>query len=162
MFCSKCEKENNEDAKFCRFCGNLLKQVLEEDSKLLPTTQTKRLLNLILDSIGVILFSLLVGFLLGIVGLYSLIEGIDDTLFGIILSLAYYMIFESIWSKTPAKFITKTKVITETGEKPDYGTIFKRTLIRLIPFEAFSFLGSKCPRGWHDRWSNTIVTDEKR
>ena len=66
----------------------------------------------------------------------------------------------SIWSKTPAKFITKTKVITEYGEKPSFKTIFIRTLVRFVPFEAFSFLSPERPRGWHDRWSKTIVIDD--
>jgi len=160
MFCYKCGKENDADAKFCRFCGNPMKESSEVNGELVPATQTKRFLNLILDYIGVYLFALLMGFLLGVIGLYPLIEGMNDILLNIIISVAYYMIFESIFSKTPAKFITKTKVITETGEKPSYGTIFKRTLIRFIPFEAFSFLGSKRPRGWHDKWSNTIVIDK--
>ena len=33
--------------------------------------------------------------------------------------------------------------------------VFLRTLIRLIPFEAFSFLGGS--KGWHDEWSGTKV-----
>jgi uncharacterized RDD family membrane protein YckC len=41
------------------------------------------------------------------------------------------------------------------GSKPNVYTIIKRTLCRFIPFEIFTFLGSK--RGWHDVFSNTYV-----
>lgn len=68
----------------------------------------------------------------------------------------YYIFFEGLLSRTPGKFITRTKVIMKDGSKPDLGQIILRTLIRLIPFEIFSFIG-KNPLGWHDKWSNTMV-----
>jgi uncharacterized RDD family membrane protein YckC len=87
-------------------------------------------------------------------------------LFGLILTLlsypAVYAFFEYKWQKTPAKFLTKTLVIDEYGNKPDLRTIILRSLIRIVPFEPFSCLSNaeKVSRGWHDRWSNTwVVTD---
>ncbi|MHC4365583.1 MAG: RDD family protein, partial [Planctomycetota bacterium] len=73
----------------------------------------------------------------------------------------YYFIFEAICQRTPAKFITGTKVIASVGSKPTVGTIAKRTLIRFVPFEPFSILGEKV-YGWHDRWSGTYVIKAKR
>lgn len=74
---------------------------------------------------------------------------------------AMYFVCESAWQKTPAKFLTKSIVIDEYGEKPDARTIALRSLVRIVPFEAFSFLGGG--RGWHDRWSNTwVVSMEER
>ena len=136
--------------------------IRKKNSKLLPTTRKRRFLNLILDYIGIFIFSLALGFILGITGLFITleIEHMNEWLLGIIITILYYIIFESIWSKTPAKFITKTKIITEDGEKPDYKTIFIRTLIRFVPFEIFSFLGTERPRGWHDEWSKTIVVND--
>lgn len=116
----------------------------------LPTARTKRLLNAILDCILLLIWVKILYFVIGI----------NELISSIAISILYYVIFESIWSKTPAKFITKTKVITEYGEKPNLKTIFVRTLIRNVPFEAFSFLGSQHPRGWHDRWSKTIVIND--
>lgn len=46
----------------------------------------------------------------------------------------------------------------KNGEKPSFSVIFKRTLCRLIPFDGFSFLGS---RGWHDSISDTYVVEKK-
>lgn len=137
-------------------------RVKEQNFDFVPTTRTRRFLNLILDYIGVYIFALVLGSLLGITGLYLIleIEVMSEWFLGIIIAALYYIIFESIWSKTPAKFITRTKVITEYGEKPSFKTILIRTLIRFIPFEAFSFLSPERPRGWHDRWSKTIVVDD--
>jgi uncharacterized RDD family membrane protein YckC len=89
------------------------------------------------------------------------IDPLIDWVLGISLLILYYFIFESIWQRTPAKFITGTKVVTYDGTKPTTGAIAKRTLIRLVPFEAFSFLGERV-YGWHDRWSGTYVIKAKR
>jgi uncharacterized RDD family membrane protein YckC len=64
--------------------------------------------------------------------------------------------FEYLTGRTLAKYITKTKVIDENGEKPDFKKILLRTLSRIFPFEPLSFLVSG-NTGWHDEWSKTIV-----
>lgn len=135
-------------------------KIKEKKYNFLPTTLVKRFLNFILDIIIFNISSFIFGIVLGITGLYFIIEGMGDWFLGITIVVLYYVIFESIWSKTPAKFITKTRVITEYGEKPNFKTILIRTLVRFVPFEAFSFLTSGRPRGWHDRWSKTIVIDD--
>jgi len=135
-------------------------RIKEKNSNFLPTTRTRRFLNLILDYAGLYVFAYVFGHILAITGLYFMLEYVIGWFLGIIISLLYYVIFESIWSKTPAKFITRTKVITEYGEKPGLKTIFIRTLVRFVPFETFSFLSPERPRGWHDRWSKTIVIDD--
>jgi uncharacterized RDD family membrane protein YckC len=76
------------------------------------------------------------------------------------LLLCYYVIFEAIFGKTLGKTITRTRVVTTTGKQPDVLTIIGRTLCRLIPFDALSFLGSSHPRGWHDRITSTLVVRE--
>lgn len=158
MICPKCKKENTKDAAFCRFCGNPIAEDGTGVPEVLPTTQGKRFVNYILD---LILFYPY-GFLFGlVVGGFIDIEVINDTLLGLILVLSYYILFELIWAKTPAKFITRTKVVMRNGKKPEFKDIVVRTLIRFIPFEAFSFLGSKNPLGWHDKWSKTMVIDDK-
>ena len=42
------------------------------------------------------------------------------------------------------------------GEKPGTQEILIRSLCRLIPFDAFSFLGAP-DKGWHDSISKTYV-----
>lgn len=83
---------------------------------------------------------------------------IESYVLGIVVLLIYYSLTEIFLSRSIAKFITKTIVVTESGEKPDAGTIVKRTFCRLIPFNHFSFLGGG--RGWHDSISNTYVVQK--
>ena len=68
----------------------------------------------------------------------------------------YYTLFEATTGRSPAKFITGTKVVDMNGNKPDLSTILTRSFCRLVPFDIFSFLG-ETDKGWHDKWSKTRV-----
>lgn len=186
MYCNQCGSETNEDAIFCKNCGNKLNDTPSINKESFPgnTSETKnvnkfgypsstkqnvasqgaRFANLILDYIFYYLFAVAFGFLLGVSGFYDLL-GIDywnETFLGLIIMLIFYILFESIWQKTPAKFITRTRVVSQrNGTSPSFGAIIIRTLSRFIPFEPFSFFGSKNPIGWHDRLSKTIVISDK-
>jgi len=67
----------------------------------------------------------------------------------------YYIPFEHKTQKTLGKIITKTKVVTLEGNKPELVDIISRTFCRLIPFDRFSFLYSR--NGFHDAISRTKV-----
>ncbi len=77
-------------------------------------------------------------------------------LIGTLLLFCYYMAFEGLFSRTIGKFVTGTIVVDESGFPPSFGQLLGRTLARFIPFEPFSFLGSRT-RGWHDSLSGTYV-----
>jgi len=68
----------------------------------------------------------------------------------------YYMLAEYKFQQTLGKMLTKSIVINEFAEAPSLSTCLLRTLIRFVPFEGFSCLGSPS-RGWHDRWTKTYV-----
>ena len=69
--------------------------------------------------------------------------------------LFYYTLCEKIFNGyTLGKLITGTRAIREDGTALTFKNAFMRTLIRLVPFEAFS--GFKI-RPWHDEWSKTMV-----
>ncbi len=76
-----------------------------------------------------------------------------------IIRFIYYPFFEKIFGATPGKFLTDSRIINAKSEIPDTVTIFQRTLFRHIPFDAFSFFGS---RGWHDSFSETYIVKEKQ
>lgn len=67
-----------------------------------------------------------------------------------------YALCEYFFDATPGKLLTKTVVIDEYGNKPDFGTILLRSFIRIVPFEPFSCF-ENYSHGWHDEWSNTWV-----
>ena len=132
-------------------------------------SKEKRFLNYIIDFIIQIILGIAIGTLIGIIsaltdsyGLYELfIESesrLADYVFGIIITLIYYNIFETATSRSIGKYITKTKVVLADGSKPNFDEILIRTLCRLSPFNAFSFLGD-LGKGWHDTLSKTYVVD---
>lgn len=143
----------------------LLVEEYEEDgvrnASFYTSDKTKRFIHLVVDRIMIILISSTWVFVFRD-SLESIANDPSDsrvflTLLYIIAMFVYYPFFEGILGATPAKYLTSTKVADAYGNKPGMGTIFVRTLCRLIPFDAISFFGS---RGWHDSLSNTYVLDE--
>lgn len=130
----------------------------------------KRLANLIIDRIMLYLFFVGLGIVIGIFSpdtMNTVIEQentpafkIIDFFISIMVGLAYYIGFEAATGRTIGKYVTGTKVVDEDGKKPDTSTIIVRSLCRLIPFNAFSFLNSKSS-GWHDSISKTRVVNVK-
>ena len=129
----------------------------EEKKLYAPATILRRLSNYLLDSIFKVIIVLIVGTSVSLAvsngGQHILLSFLID----LITYIAYYVICEAIWQKTPAKFITQTKVVMRDGSKPPLLNILGRSFSRVIPFEAFSFLFGAYPIGWHDRFSGTIV-----
>jgi len=128
---------------------------------LIPATRETRILNSIIDYAIFYIFTRLIA-IIGFKFFVMDTKNIVEQFVVVICVFTYYIFFESVWSKTPAKFITKTMVVMEDGKKPDFHTIIKRTLIRLVPFESLTFLFSERPRGWHDKWSKTFVIDDRK
>lgn len=140
----------------------------EEKTRDTPTNLAntgKRFANYLLDRIFALVFVFIFGAAYGLLclifspeTLFVEEEGVSivDYLIAFIAMFCYYALFEGLTGRTPSKYITKTKVVNEQGEMPDFGTIVVRTLCRFVPFEAFSFLGEE-GKGWHDQWSKTFV-----
>ncbi len=153
MFCHQCGKELLDNAKFCSHCGNISyadnnsKKFINQDYKV--STIWKRFLNYIVDYILIFILSLTI---------FLIFDFGDSGSFLIFfIMIVYYVFFESIWQKTPGKFITKTKVIKKDGTKPNFLSILGRTFSRFIPFDNLSFLFSSNPIGWHDSISKTMI-----
>ena len=131
----------------------------------------KRFANFIIDYIGQLIIGGAIGIAMAIIseitGDYEYVAWIDtmgtlgEYALGIVILIVYYMVFETITGRTLGKYITNTKVLTEDGQKPEADKILYRTLSRMIPFEAFSFLGDE-GRGWHDSIAKTVVVDIKK
>jgi len=136
----------------------------------LLATQGQRLGNYFIDLIFqyalIFILSIIVGIIFALLGINIFekwtanIGKIEEYLIGIIITLFYYSIAETYFSRTIGKLITKTIVVDIYGEKPSSEEILKRTFCRLIPFNHFSFLGGNA-RGWHDSLSNTYVVKKE-
>ena len=83
---------------------------------------------------------------------------LEDYFYSYALMFIYFFIIESLTHRSLGKYVTKTKVVMANGEKPTNQDIAKRSLCRMIPFDALSFLGTD-GKGWHDSISNTFVVD---
>lgn len=137
----------------------------------LLASKWQRLLNLVIDLMIIyciwISFETIIVIISDVLGNYSVSEWIknvnnfDKSLFAVALLFIYYSLTEIYFSRTFAKYFTKTVVIMNDGSKPNINTIIRRTFCRLIPFEAFSFLGTGF-RGWHDSFSNTYVVKKHK
>jgi uncharacterized RDD family membrane protein YckC len=130
----------------------------------------KRFLNFLADYVMMILvFSPVLELLFnyGVISVGVLIrkfpnelsQGIIVSLMYIFCRILYYVSYEFVLGATPSKFLTGTWVTDENGNSPKFLTILVRTLIRFVPFEAFSFFSGL--NGWHDKWSKTYVLKEK-
>ena len=84
------------------------------------------------------------------------LDMIERYLFWSAISFVYYGITEVFLSRSPAKFLTKTIVVMEDGSKPSVITILTRTILRIFPFEALTFLRGRT-LGLHDENSKTFV-----
>lgn len=126
--------------------------------------QSARLLNYLADIVAMNLVSTLLMALLRRLGavppppehLTNEFVLVWVLLWGLGVHLLYYGLFEGLLYRTPGKMLTGTRVMTLDGDDPSAGQVLGRTLVRLVPFEAFSFFGG-LNAGWHDRWSGTCV-----
>jgi uncharacterized RDD family membrane protein YckC len=77
-----------------------------------------------------------------------------------LILLSYYFLMEWRLGKTIGKYVTRSVVVNKYGLPATPSEIGVRTICRIIPFEAFSFLGEG--RGWHDSIADTwVVPDEE-
>ena len=131
----------------------------------------KRFANYLIDLVSYYILAIVIGVLIGVVfnppddapylqpavtAEHKLLEYV----LGFVMILSYYTLSEYFFAgKTLGKWITKTRAVTIYDERLDFKTALGRSFCRLIPFEAFSFLGDS-PTGWHDRFSGTKVVED--
>jgi uncharacterized RDD family membrane protein YckC len=133
-----------------------------KDNNLNIAGQGQRIFNVIIDMITffVIWFVLTLGLmLLGFNQIHVEETGEQFPIIGIIILIptfwGYYVFTEYKFQRTLGKVLTKTKVISLTGDKPTLKQVIFRSLSRSIPFEYFSYLVTV--EGIHDRLSKTRV-----
>ena len=132
----------------------------------LLATRGQRFLNCILDLLIVHIIMGSIGTTVIIIGdvtnNYELSNWAESTTtlqklsFWSLMMFLYYFLTETYFSRTFAKYFTKTIVVTKEGSRPNKRMISVRTLSRFIPLEALTFLSGDL-RGLHDLFSDTYV-----
>ena len=117
----------------------------------------RRMINFIID---IALITLIIYEVYNICDYYNFypIYEVSPIVVMVVFSMIYYLLFETLFYRTPAKLITGTKVVSKYGFKPDLTMILVRTLLRLNPFDWITFLNLK-QMGWHDKYSETAVVE---
>ena len=137
--------------------------------ELIYASTGKRFCNYLVDLICFFILIFCWAIIASIVSAETLVEfeeiltnPILEQLISMLLFALFMSLIEMIFrGKSIGKFITGTKAVNEhDGSDISFNTAFARGFSRLIPFEALSALGTPCIP-WHDKWTNTLVIDEK-
>lgn len=132
-----------------------------EHREIEPVGKGRRFATYLIDYIIINVAMFIIGVLaiiaLGDAGV-ELLEGGSNFVLAVLVYFVYYVVFEGLWARTPAKFMLGTIVVMEDGSQPPMRKILVRTLCRFIPFEPFSFFGD---RGWHDSIPRTRVVSTR-
>lgn len=136
----------------------------EEQVTYTPATSGQRFANYLVDMVifYVIVFVLLLGLLFTASDPEYAADQAENNvgmqyMVGLPLLFLYYFLMEFAFKgRTIGKFITGTKVIKISGEPITAGDAALRSVCRLVPFDAISFLAGG-GSGWHDKWSKTTV-----
>lgn len=113
-----------------------------------PVNKGIRIINLVIDITFIAIITLILSAIFGLI--------IDRSLLFIIVLLCYYLSMEYFTGQTIGKIITKTKVVDFKNTKPSLLRILYRTILRLNPFDSYSYLfGTEL--GSHDSLSKTLI-----
>ena len=75
-----------------------------------------------------------------------------------IIMFVYYMIFETIFMRSPAKWLTFSKVVNKAGKRAAFWQILVRSLVRLTIIDCF-FIPFLNDNTLHDYLSKTEVVE---
>ena len=141
----------------------------ERTMHLVRASSGQRFANYLVDLVFFYVIIILLGALIGIFAPEWIdyldstdpIFGLVDRIVGLILYALYMGAIEAMLDgKSIGKLLTKTRAIQINGANITTGQAFARGVYRAIPFAAFSALGNPS-NPWQDRWSDTMVIDEK-
>lgn len=109
---------------------------------------------------AVFVYSLLTGsdFLTNTEEVAKINKFLDRLITSLLYAIYMFLIEFASKGRSLGKLITGTMVVNENGGLPTSQDFLKRNFSRIVPFDAFSFLGAK---GWHDTWSDTKVVKRK-
>ncbi|MGX5817095.1 RDD family protein [Chitinophaga lutea] len=143
--------------------------ILSHEVVLTQASTGQRFANYLIDSIVFYVFIIFVVFFYVAttgVNIFNYEDtAVNDLLDRLVSMILYGLLFgliEGVFKgKTLGKVITGTRAVNADGTPISFGTAFLRGLVRIIPFDALSALGTPS-YPWHDRWTKTMVVDMKK
>ncbi|MGF7231925.1 RDD family protein [Arachidicoccus sp.] len=117
-----------------------------------------RVLNFLIDTFLIFIIALVFSNWYSFQVMYWGYKPLPPYSFFFITLVVYYFLFESIWRRTPGKWLSISKVVKSNGQKPSIGQIFLRSLIRVIVID-FLFIPFLDGKTLHDYLSGTIVIE---
>jgi uncharacterized RDD family membrane protein YckC len=130
-----------------------------------------RFLNFIIDLIFIYIFQTIIYIISDSIPLNENHETLSEWFYSLdraqnfllwsVLWFVYYGLTEVFLSRSLAKYFTNTIVVMEDGSKPKPIDVLARTVLRLVPFEHFTFLQGRKP-GLHDEYSKTFVVKKDK
>ena len=156
MFCTECGTQNQSIAQFCKNCG-----------KELPKQYASFALRLgayCADILGLIIFAVCLGFVVGIFDPESTI--FDFYFIDFFIWVLYSTIFLYFSSATPGKKIYGLTVKSEYTGKITFLTAFLRSILQPISTLFFgagywNMDKNEKKQAWHDNTVHTVVIKEK-
>jgi uncharacterized RDD family membrane protein YckC len=139
--------------------------------RLVQASMGKRFLNYFIDAIGfgvLIFIALMVIMTINPRAIEAFVKKNETGDFSLVEQLliqvvygTYMFIVEALFKgKSLGKLITGTRAVKQDGTPLMVRDAQLRGLCRMVPFNAFSALGTPS-YPWHDRWTKTYVIDEK-
>ena len=121
-------------------------------------SRSRRFVNFLVDMIAYYILLIIVAVIIMLMDplFVDQIEGPGGYVFGASVLILYYLPSEALFGRTLGKLLTRTRTVSESGDTPTFSQVLRRTLVRLVPFEALTFC-RKPGIGLHDRWSATRV-----
>lgn len=141
----------------------------DQEYQIVQASGGKRFANYLIDIVGFYVLMFISGMLMALLSPPSVKvlneesseSNIMLNLVSILIFLIYMFGMEALFGgKTLGKMMTGTRAVNEDGSNITFTTAILRGLCRLVPFEAFSALGTPS-YPWHDKWTKTYVIDEK-
>ena len=130
----------------------------------------KRLANYLIDAISFSVFMILISYVIIEISLDTAIflYGNESDDFNLMSQLVWMLLYgmymglmEALFKgRSLGKLVTGTIAVNEDGTRISGQTALLRGLIRAVPFNGFSALGTPS-YPWHDKWSKTYVVNYK-
>jgi uncharacterized RDD family membrane protein YckC len=142
--------------------NDIEKEEAQSATPMILASTGQRFMTFLLDSIFIFVFGFIFALAIALFGSPDTIKNMNKLVFGIALTLIYYVPQEAFWGRTLGKLIAGTKAVSENGAALVSTQALLRTICRHIPFDALSFFGGGGrPSGWHDRIARSKVISIK-